>query len=506
MQKNKQRVWGILLSYLAQIIQILTGLLYTPVMLKLLGKSEYGLYQLVSSVVSYLSLIGLGFSSSYQRYYARTKAENEKNGMARMNGMFLIIFLIMSLICCVCGAIMILNIKFIFGNGLTHRELEKSKILLGFMVVNMALTFPNSLFTGNTTAHEHFFFQRIVNILQNIINPFLCLPVLIMGYGSIGMVFVSTLLTVTAFVVNGYYSIHHLKMRFSFGKFDFLRLKEMWCFTFFIFLNQIVNQVNWSVDRYLLGRMCGTAVVAVYSVGSQLQAMYSQLSTAISNVFIPQVNKIVATDDDNSKLTDLMIKVGRIQCYIILMICSGFYFYGKPFIKLWAGDGYEDAYYIALMFMIALIVPYVQNLGIEIQRAKNKHKIRSFVYTAIAAGNIIISIPLIKQWGGPGAALGTVLSLFTGNTVFMNIYYKVYIGLDIGKFWKSLMGNFKALIPTILYGIWITGVLKTNGWGQLFFALIIYGIIYSFFSWTFVLTKEEKQNVLKYIKQKFLTI
>ena len=60
MKKNQRKI-GVIMSYLAQFIQILTGILYTPIMLRLLGQSEYGLYQLVFSVVSYLSLLSFGF-------------------------------------------------------------------------------------------------------------------------------------------------------------------------------------------------------------------------------------------------------------------------------------------------------------------------------------------------------------------------------------------------------------------------------------------------------------
>ena len=38
---------GILLSYISQMLQVLVTLFYTPVMLRLLGQTEYGLYQLV---------------------------------------------------------------------------------------------------------------------------------------------------------------------------------------------------------------------------------------------------------------------------------------------------------------------------------------------------------------------------------------------------------------------------------------------------------------------------
>ena len=53
--KIDQRKAGVLLSYAGEIIKILVNLVYTPIMLRLLGQSEYGLYQLVYSVVSYLS-------------------------------------------------------------------------------------------------------------------------------------------------------------------------------------------------------------------------------------------------------------------------------------------------------------------------------------------------------------------------------------------------------------------------------------------------------------------
>lgn len=83
-----QRKAGVILSYAGQFAKIFISIIYTPVMLRLLGQSEYGLYQLVYSVVSYLSLLSLGFSSSYMRFYSRYKAQKDEDGVARLNGMF----------------------------------------------------------------------------------------------------------------------------------------------------------------------------------------------------------------------------------------------------------------------------------------------------------------------------------------------------------------------------------------------------------------------------------
>lgn len=147
-----------------------------------------------------------------------------------------------------------------------------------------------------------------------------------MGYGSIGMVAVTTFLTLLVLVMNVYYSFHNLHIRFCFKKFQLDLLKEMWVFTFFIFINQIIDQINWSVDKFLLGRFAGTTAVAVYGVGGQINSMYIELSSSVSNVFVPKVNRIVAESGDDNELTRLFTKVGRIQFMILGLILSGFIF------------------------------------------------------------------------------------------------------------------------------------------------------------------------------------
>ena len=121
-----------------------------------------------------------------------------------------------------------------------------------------------------------------------------------------------------------------------------------------------------------------------------------------------------------------------------MLVATGFVFFGRPFIKYWAGAEYDEAYVVTLFLMLPVTVPLVQNLGIEIQRAKNKHKARSIVYLCIAVGNIILSIFLIQLLGPTGAALGTAVALFLGNIVFMNWYYHKRIGIDIKHFWIQI--------------------------------------------------------------------
>ncbi|MBS5115918.1 MAG: oligosaccharide flippase family protein [Erysipelotrichaceae bacterium] len=487
-----QRKAGVILSYLSQIIQILSGLIYTPIMLRFLGQSEYGLYQLVYSVVSYLGLLSFGFSSSYIRFYSRIKTKNDKKEISKLNGMFLSIFIFLSLICVICGIIMLSQLKTILGNGLTDAEFGTAKILFAIMVVNLALTFPNSVFDSIISAHEQFIFQRTILILQNILNPFLTLPLLIMGFGSVGMVMVVTVLTIAKLFINVWFCIKKLQEHFIFRDFNFLLLKEMWVFTFFIFINLIVDQINWSVDKFLLGRISGTVAVAIYGVSGQLNTMYMQLSTSISNVFIPKVNKIVAENNNDDELTDLFIKVGRIQFIILSLVITGFIFFGRRFIEIWAGNGYSNSYIITLLLIIPVTIPLVQNLGLEIQRAKNIHKVRSIVYLFIALGNILLSIPLIHLYGEIGAALGTAITMILGNGVFMNIYYQKRVGLNIFKFWKQTLLITRSLIIPVIFGIIVTMYLNFDNNIIYIICGLVYILVFIFSMWNFGMNDQEK--------------
>lgn len=470
-------------------------------MLRLLGQSEYGLYQLVYSVVSYLSLLSLGFGSSYLRFYSRYKAQNDEDGVAKLNGMFILIFCSISVICILCGTVMVRNIRTIFGTGLTESEYATAKVLMELLIINLALTFPNSVFNCSITAHEKFLFQKLLILLQNLFSPFLTLPLLIMGYGSIGMVSVTTLLTFVLLISNMFYCFKKLHVRFAFHGLKISLFKEMWVFTFFIFLNQIIDQINWSVDKFLLGRFAGTTAVAVYGVGGQINTLYLQFSSSVSNVFVPKVNRIVAETNDNTELTTLFTKVGRIQFIVLGLILTGFVFFGMPFVNLWAGEGYGASYAVALLLIIPVTVPLIQNLGIEIQRAKNMHKARAVVYLAIAIANVFISIPLIKFFGPEGAALGTAISLFAGNIIFMNWYYHARIGMNMFYFWKEIAKFIPALIAPCVVGIAIMKFVNITGLVKLGVFAVVYAAVYGLSMYFFGMNEEEKQLVMGPIRK-----
>lgn len=492
---NKMKL-SITLSYLAQGIQIVSGLLYTPIMLRLLGQSEYGLYQLVASVVSYLTLLGLGFSGSYMRFYSRYKVKKDEDGIASLNGMFITVFLFMMIVAFIIGGIMVGNVRTIFGTGLSEAELGKAKILLFILVINLGMTFPMSVFDCNIIAHEEYVFQKILLVIQNACSPVITLPLLLLGYGSVAMVCVTTGLTFFKLVANIVFCFTKLNMRFSFKNFHIPLLKEIAIFTSFIFINQIVDQINWNLDKFLLGRLAGTIAVAIYAVASQLNSMYIQFSNAIPSVYTARVNMLVAQNRPKSEINKLFADVARIQFAVIGIVISGYIFFGREFIQLWAGNGYDVSYQIGLLLMVPATIPFIQCLGVEIQRAMNMHKARSIVYLIVAASNIFVSIPCIKMWGARGAAIGTAITFIIGHCFFMNIYYQKKMGLDMVWFWSQLKSFLPAYIPIIIFAFVEKKFLVLNSYVKLFAAIGLYSLVYIIAIFLIALTNEERDIIM----------
>ena len=478
---RNQRKAGVILQYLQMAFSILINLIYTPIMLRILGKTEYGIYSLSSSIIAYLSLISLGFGSSYIRFYSIYKKDDDQEAIKKMNGLYLIVFFVMGVVALLAGIALAANANLFYNDTYSEKDIEIARILMYFLAVNMAISFPASVFTSFITAQEKFIYQKLINMGKTVIGPMASIILLYSGYGSIGMVACTTTLSVIIDLINIVYCIKKLGMRISFKNPNFYLLKDIFVFSIFITINQVIDQINWQTDKVILGKVVNGASVTIYSVGAQINTMFTSFSTAISHVFAPKVNRIVSANENNmdDELTNLFIRVGRIQWFVLFLILTGFIFFGQFFISKWAGEGYNNSYWVAVLLMTPAMIPLIQNVGIEIQRAKNKHQFRSIAYAIMAILNIVISIFFAKAWGEIGTALGTTISLIIANGFIMNIYYHKKIGINIIKFWSSILKTFKGLIIPIISGVLITNIFKIDSIVKFILFAGVYCIIYA---------------------------
>ncbi len=489
----KQLKSGAILSYVHILLAALTSIVYMPFMLQALGQSEFGLYSLSNSVVGYLSVLNLGLGSSYIHFYVKYRNDGDEKDIRKLNSLFLLVYIALGLVALCIGLAIAFHTDVVFGNRLTTVELRRSSILIIILTINMVVSFLASIFTSYVVAKEQFVMQKLLMIANTVVPPIVAIPLLAIGYKSIMIVSVIFFVAIGTHLINLIYCIKRLGMRFDFHQLDFRVLKRVLFFTSFIAINLIIDQVNWNVDQFLLGRFHGTEVVAVYGVATTINLVYLQFSTAISSVFAPKIHAMTLRENAVVGLNELFVQVGRVQFMVIALVASGFVFFGQAFLDFWAGEEYGEAYYITLLLILPATIPLIQNVGIEIQRAYNKHQFRAYLYLIMAVINVGISIPLCMTFEGSGAAIGTGLSLIVANGIVMNYYYHRYIQIDIVAFWRQIMSIVPALIPPAIFGVLARRFADLNSILIFLMCIFLYTSIYVASIWLLGLNKEEKK-------------
>lgn len=483
---------GAVLNYVIILLNTLVGLLYTPYMLRMLGQSEYGLYSLVASVISYLTILDLGFGNAIVRYTAKFRTEGKQTEQYEMFGMFFLLYIAIGLLVLLLGSLLYFNVNVIFEETMTMAELEKAQVMLLLLVFNLAFTFPMSIFGSIITAYERFVFPRILNIIRIVLNTVVMICLLYMGYKALALVVVQTIFNVLTLILNYIYCKKELSIKMYFRNFRWEFLKEVTIYSFWIFLNAIMDRIYWSTGQFVLGATVGTAAVAVFAVAIQLEHMYMMFSSSISSVFLPKVTGMVTTSNDKKMISDLFIRTGRIQFIVMSLILSGFIVFGKQFILLWAGPGYEDAYIITLLFFVALFIPLIQNLGITILQARNQMKFRSLLYIGIAVLALIFQVVLAKKYEGIGCAFAVAGALLLGQGLIMNIYYQKRQGIDIVAFWKEIIRM--SIIPIIISVVFRLVISEYNidSWSEWLIFVSLFVAMYLPIFYLFSMNKYEK--------------
>ena len=488
-----QRRFGVILGYANILVKNLVNLIYTPMLLSFVGQADYGVYQTSNSFVFSLSLLSFGFSQAYVRFYTQKRARGED--VRHLNGVYLVLYSAVSIAAFILGLAFAASADTLFSSSFSNDEVNLAQTVMSVMAGSIAVTLFNSVFDAYVLAHEEFLFQQSRQMFTTLVTPFCAYGLLCLGLGVVGVAIAQLVVNFVLLTLNASFCLGKLQMHFQVRHFDTVLFRAIAAFSAWIFANQVCDLVNQNVPNVLLGALTSASAVAVFSVSVQIRNVFYSLSTTMSSVFTPKINRIVAESGDNSELTHLMTRVGRYQMVLFCWVYGGFAILGRFFVDRWAGPGFADAYWLVLAMTLPLVIPLTQNTGVEIQRAKNMHKPRSVAMLAGAILNIFVTLiasPVIGYWA---PAAGYIACIAFCNGAFMNWYYQSRVGLDMRFFWRRNL-------PVFLAGVIVTAVclagtvaLPVDDW--LSFAIwgVAYTALFAAVLWVIVLSKAERSSV-----------
>ena len=491
---NERKI-GIFIGYLNIFLQTLIGFLYVPMLLSFIGKSGYGLYQLIGSFIAYFGVMDFGLSSAIVRYYSKFKSEKNFVGIENLLAISMRFYFLISVVVIVMGILLYYNLECLFRDTLNTNEIQVAKELFILLLFNLVLNITTMVFRAVINGHERFIFLKGLETIQLILQPVFVFLFLNFYPSAVTVAIVQTAFNLFIIIARVYYCFSIIKIKIKFHKWDKELLNGFRVLATSIFIVSLVDKIFYKTNQVVLGSIVGADAVAVYSIAALIYMNYAAISEAVSSVYLPYITKIIGEKDFLQQISSLFIQIGRWQFYMLGLVASGFVIFGNQFIKIWAGNGFEEAYWITLLIIVPFTIDLIQNIGLSIMQAQNKYDFRAKVYFCMGIFNLLLAIPLANEYGGIGCAFATGLTMFLGNGLIMNWYYAKVTGLDIKNFWIQIG---KMSIGVI--GIMITGYLFNNMFvsQSLFWysaKILLYTFVYVLVLYKWFMNEMEKTKV-----------
>lgn len=491
---NERKI-GILLSYLNIALHAIVGFLYVPILLHYIGKSEYGLYQLIGSLIAYFSIMDFGLTAAVTRFYTKYKALKDKVGMENILAISLYGYGGATGLSLLVGGICYWNLDSIFGASMTAGELLEARHMFLLLLFNIAVSLSTMVFRSVINAHEKFLFLKGLETVQLILQPALVILILQKYPTAMAVAVAQTMLNVGLILARIYYCFVRLHITIQFHYWNQELFHDFKKLALSVFCVSLIDQVFWKTNQIILGIVQGTEAVAVYSIASLIYMNYMALSTAISGVYLPHITEMVAQRKPMEELSALFIQIGRWQYYLLALVATGFIIFGRQFIQLWAGSGFEDSYWITILIILPFTIDLIQNIGLAILQAMNRYDFRAKIYFLTGVLNLVLAIPLGTKYGGIGCAVATGFSMLMGNGVVMNYFYKKYIGLDIPQFWKEIGKITLRVGICLVIGYGVDHVVPGSGKVVFLLKVLGYTLLYGVTVYVTAMSPEEKEKV-----------
>lgn len=427
----KNRNWGIVLSYLNTGLNMLCGFFLSSFLVKMLGDTEYGLYQMVTSFAGYLVLLEFGTGTAMTRNLSKCRAQNEDRTEIQKNiSTIWTISLLLALVIFIVSTVFYWNIGNIYKN-LSSEQVVYAKSILIFEVVYLVVSFLSNTTNGIVLGFERYEIGPIVSVVRLISRTVLLTSLVLAFRYSIIIAIVDLVVSLAVALFMFRFCIVKLKVSFSPKWFDMGIFKDTLPLCMAMFIQTIVNQANSNVDQFIIGIKLSPEQVSYYSIGLFFYGTFSSLATVPISMYAPQIVKDVATKVDNDILMEHLIAPSRLITLIGSTVICGFFVAGRQFISIFYGEQYKVSWYVALIIMIPMMINMSNGVLINVLDALNKRMSRSYVLLFTTIGNIILTIFWIDKWGVIGACLATAVCTIVGQITLMNIYYSRVLNIRV---------------------------------------------------------------------------
>lgn len=433
MSDNSRLTKNTILLYIRMLVVMAISLYTSRIVLKNLGISDYGLYNVVGSIAAMFTFLNTAMNSSTQRYLSLAVGRNDAQQLHKIFNVSIVIHALIGIViilACEVFGTWFINHKMVIPEG---REVAvfwtfQLSLLAAFLSIIMV---P---YDALVISRERMSTFAYISIFDVFFKLFVAFIISVVSFDR--LVFYSLLIVLSQFVValiySSYCKRHFEECSFKFYRFDSL-YKEMTVFASWGLLGHISYIINTAAQNMMLNVFFSPVINAARGVALSVSNAVGNFSFNFQTAVSPQITKSYAVGD-NDRLFALIYNSSRFSLYLLWLFSLPIMLCMKEILNLWLVEVPDyTMVFLGLVLIFNLIESGANPLNMAI-RAKGKIKYPELIGGIILIMNFPLSYLALSLGYGPQSVF--VIMIICGMVCQINrIYFaNKYLQMSISDY------------------------------------------------------------------------
>ena len=486
--------------YLRMAFTMVISFFATRITLEQLGVEDYGLNNLVGSIVSMLSFINGSMGTAVQRYYCVELGKGNSSALKRVFGTGLFLHIFVALVTLIFAEIF--AIFFLHKMNIPIERMYAAQVVFQVSILSMVLSIVSVPYAALLRARELFDKIAIVEIIQAVLRLLILYLLTIINYDK--LITLSLLgLGVTVYYIG---SLVFMARKFmethSAPLFDKELIKHMLYFISMLIMTVLCQLLQTQGLIMLINLFYGLVVNAAYAVAIQVSHLVTNFAMNFKQSIIPQMMASYGARDFKSmhKIIDMGTKVSFL---LMLMISVPAIVEVDFLLNLWLKTPPEHASHLVVLVLIGINISSFTYFLYQGVHATGQLKAQQVWMSVLYLVNILVVYVVFKLGANFNMALYVNMIISTIQCVVNVVYAKKTFNYTVSSFISSI------LIPcticvTIVCAVMLVFIRHFEPTTARFFTSVILSeSIIMLSGYFFVLNHSERERVRDIAKKVF---
>ncbi len=429
---------NIITNYLRFFVTGVLGFVLTPLMVRLLGDGQYGLWVTIFSVTGYFGLFDQGIRPSLVRYVSRDHTRGDVEGLSRTLSSAVALYSIAGVV--TLAATFIVAAGFPAWFHLAPEHVAEARATLLLAGASLALGFPFGVFGAALSGIQRYDIANTIGVAVSVVRAALFVVVLHAHGGIVGLGWVSLGMSLVGHVLSWVFARRLLPgVRFSVRHVDREHLALVGSYSGIALIGALASSIAFQTDALVITAYLSAAAVTPFALASGLVDNVRTLVHSATWVLSPTASEL-ETRGEGARLHEMMIAGTKYSVLLSWPVLIGLVIFGGNFMTTWVGDRYAESARLITVLAIPTMLALPQSATSSVLFGISRHKGVVMLALLNAALNLALSLWWVRPYGLMGVAMGTAIPLGLVSGIATFVFGCRALGLPVRRYiWEGMV-------------------------------------------------------------------